>query len=145
MAAKKRAKWWIVSTHVLTTGFVMPLLAGIVGAAVVGGSGLQGLPAFALLLAIQGVGYNGGTYYSLGYLGKSAVTDDWQGCITPSVVTFVILSIIGLVGNAIQVEGSLMAIGIWVAFYGAIIAAFAKITADGFRSFQAQVRPVELA
>ena len=50
MAVKRRAKWWIVSTHVLTTGLVMPLLAGIVGATFVGGSGLQGLTAFVLVL-----------------------------------------------------------------------------------------------
>ena len=138
MVAKERAKWWIVSTHVLTTGFVMPFLVGKVGGAVVGGYGLRSLPAFALLLAIQASGYIAGTYYSLGYLRRSTITDDWRGCITPSVISFVVLSVIGFVANAIRVNGSVTAIGVLVVFHGVIIVAFAKITASGFHGLQAQ-------
>jgi hypothetical protein len=155
MALKKRAKWWIVSTHVLTTGFAMPAVAGLAGAVVVGGSGLPGLPALVALLAFQAVGYIGGTYYSLAYLRKSATTDDWLGCIKPSVITFVILAIIGLAINAVQIGSAAVAnamaaggsravaFGILVVYYIAIVAGFVKITADGFRKFQAQAKPVQ--
>jgi len=116
----------------------MPLLAAILGVAIVVGAGLQGLQAFLLQLAIQAVGYIGGTYYSLGYLRRSAITDNWRGFIAPSVITFIVLSIMGFAANSASFMGSTMAIGILLTYYGAIVLAFIKITADGFRDLQNQ-------
>lgn len=142
MAAKNRATWWIVSTHILTTGLSMPLLAVIVGGFVIEGSGIQGLPAFGIFLLIQAFGYIGGSYYSLNHLQKSTITDDWTKCITPSVIVFVALSMVGfiVISNAVQVKvkESIVVIGLLVVFYGTIIITFSKITAVGFTNLQAQ-------
>ena len=140
MKSKKRAKWWIVSTHVLTTGFVMPLLAGIVGGVLCAVLGLEGIGALLFILAVQTIGYIGGTYYSLSYLKKSAVTHDWPGCTVPAIVFFAVLAVLGLVVNAIQISESPLAILGLILFHGCILAAFAKITAKGFRALQDEAK-----
>ena len=142
MAATQRATWWIVSTHVLTTGFAMPLVATFAGMGIVIGTHLDGFPALLAILASQAIGYIGGTYYSLSYLAKSATTEDWTRCTKPSAITFVILCAIGLVLSVIQYRESPMLIALILAFYAAIVPAFIKITADGFRSLQARAQPV---
>lgn len=143
MAVKRRARWWVVSTYVLTTVLVMPLLASIVSTTIIQVSGLTGLAALGLSLVFQTVGYIGGAYYSLAYLRESTITDDWRGCITPSIVAFLILLAILLVAKSIWAGSSNVEIGILAVFYCAIAAAFAKITSDGFLRLQAKAKLLE--
>ena len=144
MAAKHRAKWWIVTTHVLTTGFAMPVIATVVGAILCGLLGLEGITGYLFILGFRAVGYIGGTYYSLAYLKKSAFSSDWVSCTVPSIIGFVTLALLGLAASIIQATQApgtlLVALGL-VVFYGVIIAAFVKATSDGFRALQNQAQP----
>jgi hypothetical protein len=163
MKTAPRTKWWIVSTHVLTTGFAMPCIAGLVGMVVCGQLGLQGAAGLVVILGLQAIGYISGTYYSLSYLKKTAMTRDWVECTAPAIACFAALAVLGLVANVMQVSQSLSAalgladkttgesppiplgyeiIGLLV-FYGIIIAGFAKITSHGFGALQKQVQPPE--
>lgn len=156
MKLKQRAKWWIVSTHVLTTGFAMPFVAGIVGGVLCAVLGLEAIVAFLFILAVKAIGYIGGTYYSLSYLKKSAVTHDWPGCTVPAIVSFAVLAPLGMAVDAIWMTQSTLTIlgpdaeslelalavqqlGLAL-FYGLILAAFSKITAKGFIALQEQAK-----
>jgi hypothetical protein len=144
MAAKHRAKWWIVTTHVLTTGFAMPFIATIVGAILCGLLGLGGsIPGYLFYLGFRAVGYIGGTYYSLAYLKKSAISSDWVGCTVPSIIGFVTFALLGLAASIIQVlygSGLIYEVLGLVVFYVVVIAAFVKVTSDGFRALQNQAQ-----
>ena len=55
MAKKKlRSTFWVVSTHVVTTGFAFPLAARIIGFAVLHETYVPRAQAFWFLLAVQG-------------------------------------------------------------------------------------------
>lgn len=140
MAAKNKSKWWIVSTHVLTSGFSLPLLSQIVGGLLTGVLGLKGMHAFLFRLTILVVGYICGTYYSLRYLKKKAITNDWQGCITPAFISFLFLIIIGFIVNFVFSTKSFSIVLSLVVFYCLVLAAFEKITSNGFLKFQASMR-----
>jgi len=145
MKAKPRARWWIVSTHVLTTGLAMPFVATAIGLFLVAVLGLRGMAALMLILGVQAIGYIGGTYYSLSYLKKKVISNDWARCTVPAIICFVAFAVLGLLLNGLQLLGSIPALLGVVVFYGVIIAAFAKITADGFRALQSQVQPPQVA
>ncbi len=135
MASKKRrrSRFWIVSTHVLTTGFAMPVVALLVAYAAITFLGLRGVAAFLLILAIGAIGYIGGTYYSLSYLRKSADTHSWSACVTPSVVVFAILNLIRLgLDLRTLAQTGVMIVAVLVAFYTVVTVAFARITRTAF-------------
>jgi hypothetical protein len=133
---KQRARWWIVSTHVLTAGFAMPLLAGIVAGLLCGLLELQGVTAYILFGIMGALGYIGGTFYSLSYLKKKATTPNWSACTAPAIVWFAVIQLLTLVAFAFQNSGSPPAILIWLLFNGSSFAVFAKITAKGFRDLE---------
>jgi len=134
MAMKARSRFWVVSTHVLTTGFVMPFLASIAGVVAIAGLGVQGRPAWFLALAILAVGYVGGAYYSLSYVRKNAIVENWSACTVPAIVTFVVFAALGLAMNIAQLpkKAPLAVVGL-VIFYALVVIAFAAITRGGFR------------
>ena len=140
MTAKKRAKWWIVSTHVLTAGFAMPVLACVFGVVLVTILKLPELPARIILLGLMIAGVIGGTYYSVRYVRKSAVTEDWEGCTRPSVVAFLLLHAPLLGFNLIRDDASLPEVLLSVAVFSVLLVAFAKITGVEFRRQQAAIR-----
>ena len=78
-AKRQRSRFWIVSTHVLTTAVAIPFVMGLVAIAAVARGNLQGNQAFLATLAFQAVGYVGGTYYSLSYLRKATAMTESKG------------------------------------------------------------------
>jgi hypothetical protein len=140
MAKKKvRSVFWVVSTHVLTTGFAMPAVAGMTAVAVRHETRPPPVAAFLILLAFQASGYIGGVFYSLSYLRKVALMRNPVACVKPSIITFTVLAVIGFAVNvaglvAQQRQGINLIVGIGglVAFYAVICFAFARITRQGF-------------
>lgn len=137
-AKKQRSRFWIVSTHVLTTGLAMPALASLVGAVVVAGGRLHGTQAFLAMLALQAVGYVAGTYYSLSYLRKVTTIRDPLGCTNASVIIFGVLALLGMAVNGLVSgpAGPLRIVAL-VVFYSVISLAFARITQKGFAQMAA--------
>ena len=139
MSKKKRSVFWVVSTHVLTTGFAMPAVAGMFGAPLVEMYPSAGV-GFLLALGCQALGYIVGGYYSLSYIRKAALIEQPMACVKPSIITFVVLAVFGFAVNVALLFGSRLRsmnaiIGIvgLVVFYVVISLAFAKITQRGFR------------
>jgi hypothetical protein len=139
---KTRSRFWVVSTHVLTTGFAMPAVAGMIGYPLINTVAIVApVRAFLLLLTVQALGYIGGVYYSLSYIRKVALVENAPACIKPSIITFVVLAVFGFglnlaslftrqsewewVAPALAIPGLLL-------FYVLICVAFAKITQQGF-------------
>ena len=140
MAKKKiRSVFWVVSTHVLTTGFALPAVAGLTGLGVLSVAKMSPLAAFLVLLTFQAVGYIGGVFYSLSYIRRVALLKNPVACITPSIITFAVLALIGFALNVSslldQPWGALSRIAAILAivlFFAVVGFAFAKITRRGF-------------
>lgn len=136
---RQRSTFWIVSTHIVTTSIVMPLLTSVLAGAVVAIWQLSGEPAFLTGLAFLAVGYINGTYYSLSYLNKTTAMQNPQRCAMASIITFVLLALLSLIAIAVTVGTThprctvLMAV-----FYVAICWAFARITQKGFAKMAEQ-------
>ena len=75
MAKREHGVFWVVSTHVLTTGFVMPFLTFCAVNLLARKFEPDATPwqIFAIGLATQLLAYVGGTYYSLNYLRRVAI------------------------------------------------------------------------
>ncbi|PHS10670.1 MAG: hypothetical protein COA78_10940 [Blastopirellula sp.] len=136
---KKRSIFWIVSTHVLTTGFVIPGAAGVIASQATSAMQYPPVATFLIILAAQAVGYIGGVFYSFSYIRKVAIIQNPAACITPAIVTFIVLAIIGLGLNLyIQIGGKgndinpvVTAIAL-VIYYVIISILFARFTRNGF-------------
>ena len=140
MSKKRRSVFWVVSTHVLTTGFVMPAAAGMLSGPLVEIYPSNGL-GFLLALGCQTLGYIAGAYYSLSYLRKAAWIEQPMACVKPSIITFVVLAVISFAVNVALLFGSrsrginvVVGIAGLAVFYAVISFAFAKITQRGFRA-----------
>ena len=143
---KERSVFWVVSTHVLTTGFVMPLLAGVIGAAVVFAHELRPIVGLLVQQGLLALGYIGGAYYSLSYIRKVAIVRRPMACVKPSIVAFVVLAVIGfglsiaglILGPSLQgFEGVLLVADVAV-FYIVITFGLAIITRRGFAGLEKQ-------
>ena len=149
MAKKKvHPVFWVVSTHVLTTGFTMPVVASIIALGVQTGLQPSPMAAFLILLAFQAFGYIGGVFYSLSYLRKVALIKDPVACIKPSIITFNVLAFFGLARNVASLltqsrhhVNTILILGIvgLIAFYFVICIAFDKITRQGFSRMEPYV------
>jgi hypothetical protein len=140
MARKKaRSRFWVVSTHVLTTGFAMPAVAGMIGSGLAPVAAVAPVRVFLLRMALQALGYIGGVYYSLSYIRKVALIENAPACIKPSIITFIVLAVLGFglnvallfTGQTKQIAPALAIPGLLL-FYVVICAAFAKVTQQGF-------------
>jgi DNA-directed RNA polymerase subunit RPC12/RpoP len=128
---KERAKWWIVTTHVLTAGFAMPLIAAVFAAVLIGLLGIEGVLAVLIIVLFTFTGYIGGTFYSLSYLKKNAKTSDWNGCTIPSIIFAVLLNFGTLVFfHSNPIINSIVSI--------INLVAFGLITANGFRKLDGE-------
>jgi len=105
MAKKKQSVFWVVSTHVLTTGFAMPAVAGLISVAIVVATQPSAVADFLLLLGLQTLGYIGGVYYSLSYIRKVALIEHPLACVKPSIITFALLAILGFAVNVLSLFG----------------------------------------
>ena len=144
MAKKKqRSPFWVVSTHVLTTGFAMPLLAGLLAYVLILLLELPQIGAFLLMLLLQAIGYAGGVYYSLSYIRKVALVANPPGCTKPSIITFSVLAGLAFLFNAGSLLrepaglNALAGICCLAVFYTVVCIAFAKITRRGFERMPA--------
>jgi hypothetical protein len=146
---KNRSVFWIVSTHVLTSGFVMPLLAFIVFYVITMNAGTAvrsfgPLAELGLLLALMTLGYVGGVLYSLSYLTKVAIMERPLACITPSIITFSILGVLFLaadIAKSWQRGIDIMATALLAFYYAGITVLFAVFTQRGFRRIAASQEP----
>jgi hypothetical protein len=137
-AKRQRSRFWIVSTHLATTAFAAPLAAGLIANLAVSQGNLHGNQALLVTLCFQALGYIAGTYYSLSYLRKATAMRDPQGCTKASIVTFVILALVGLVSNvAVSKHIIPLQVAAWIVFYALICWAFARITRRGFAAMAA--------
>jgi hypothetical protein len=142
MAVKKtrRSRFWVVSTHVLTTGFALPVIAGMVASGLTGAlDTLFPLQVFVAQLLFMAIGYLGGAYYSLSYIRKVALIENPRACIKPSIITFILLAVLGF-GVTLaarphdfgwSLSPTVAILGLLV-YYVVICAVFAKITTRGF-------------
>src|SRR5437588_9531654 len=96
MSRKVRSTFWVVSTHVLTTGLAIPALAALASTGIILiGRVRNPWAALGIMTACALVGYIGGTYYSLSYLQGSAAHKHWPDCTGPSTIGFAILTLAG--------------------------------------------------
>lgn len=133
MPKKYRSTFWVVSTHVLTTGLSIPVAAALSAAAIIKYGDLRN-PWAELIPAACGVlGSIGGTYYSLSFLKRTTLHKNWARCTIPAMISFAILSLLGFSWSLSQLrEWSVFSISILATYYIIMILAFAKITASGF-------------
>jgi hypothetical protein len=134
---RERSTFWFVSTHVLTAGLSMPLLAVILAfvTRVAGWAPHEPLMELVFVLAVVGFGYIGGTFYSLHYLRRVAIVREPRACLVPSIGMFGALCALPLgvsFGNVSTVE-----FGLLTAYFAAITSCFAFITRHGIRRVMA--------
>ena len=139
MAEKKqRSVFWVVSTHVVTTGFALPAVAGIIGYTLMNDLRPAPLRTILTLLCLQALGYIGGVFYSLSYIRKTSRIDHPMACIKPSIIAFVVLAVVGFCVNAgrliYQQHGvnPVDDVVVLVVFYTVICLVFARATERGF-------------
>jgi hypothetical protein len=131
---KQRSTFWVVSTHVLTTGLAMPAVAGIVAWAILEFGNIRDpLTDLAVRAACALAGYLGGVYYSLSFLRSAATHERWTDCTRPSIIAFSILELAGFAVNVMLLrERDTLSIGILGACYAGVMVGFAWITSTGF-------------
>jgi hypothetical protein len=91
MAAQLRGTFWVVSTHVLTSGFALPVGGAILVGVLAWMTEIDSTVLLVLSYGVSILAYVGGTFYSLSYLKKVAMHVNPARCVLPSVVTFVTL------------------------------------------------------
>lgn len=132
-AKKTRSPFWIVSTHILTTGVAMPLVAVNLAFPILAHYPLSPMLAFLAQLAIIAGGYVAGTFYSLSYLRKVTAIRNPEACAKASVIVFVLLAILWLGVKIVFFHlTDPVTVVSWIVFYVVICWAFAKITRTGF-------------
>jgi hypothetical protein len=134
MSKKVRSVFWIVSTHVLTTGLAIPAVMGIASKLLIAHFDIRDpLIGLYLVATCSVVGCIGGTLYSLSYLGNEADCANWKRCTAPAIATFVILTILGLAAQIYSLQANTaLTVGLLVATSLVSIAAFSIITSHGF-------------
>ncbi len=138
MPATRRSTFWVVSTHVLTTGLAIPVLIGLVVAGIAGVAGLKApfsdLTKLVIGLVTTLIGVGGGVLYSMAYLKRTAQHDRWSQCIKPSVIAYLLLAALGCaVACWTEGERTSAAIGIQILNTAIGMAIFAWLTVSGFQ------------
>jgi hypothetical protein len=127
---KQRPKWWIVTTHVMTSGFAIPIVAVALGAVLIGVLGMEGIMAIFLVMLFNVAGYIGGTIYSLSYLKKNVTTSNWEGCTVPSICFAAFITFAAVIGyHPFPIANIIVSI--------IDLIAFGIITTNGFKELAA--------
>jgi hypothetical protein len=137
VTAPPRSTFWIVTTHVLTSGLAIPTVVGL---------GILGIvhlakidPPFSFLteltvsLVSMLLGTGGGVLYSLRFIRRNATCEHWSRCTTPSVMAYGVLAVLGLGWGIWQVNprtSEVMGIRVLSTLVG--MGVFAWLTASGF-------------
>lgn len=145
MAKKKqRSVFWVVSTHIATTAFVMPVLAALIGNLLTKPlRPTDPLRAFLILLILQSLAYIAGVYYSLSYIRENSQIENPMACVKPSIITFVVLALVGFclsIGDLFYRHHNVNAIvGVFslTVCYSVICLVFARATKRGFSQMTA--------
>jgi hypothetical protein len=140
---KRRSRFWVVTTHALTAGFAMPVLAIILGDLLAATLQLPFLQALLTTSALQALGYIVGTFHSLAYLRKTTIVEKPTKCIVPSVVAF---AVFGSFPSTIAVpilclKPSLFALvyaDIQLGLFLIFVIVFSHATKHAFRAMEAQ-------
>ncbi len=143
--ARKRAKRWIVSTHIVSAGFLTPILSWALAllllkviARNIGGFN-QAESVTLLLVLFVGAFHFIGISRSLAYLEKYAVSDDWYDCTTPTVIGFALISFILWFIALFLIYGPTdFELIVVMLLYVSVVVVFAKKTAGRFRMLQAR-------
>lgn len=137
---KIRSQFWVASTHVLTAGLVMPLLAGVVGTVAVSAV-IQTAPDDWLLPVITqqffiAAGWIAGTYYSLSYLKKTCVMYDPPSYTSPCIVAGIVVMAcsLALCSFVYIMSGQLEAMIVAVISHGVAYLAYANGTRQAFKN-----------
>lgn len=143
-APRPRSTFWIVSTHVVTTGFLMPLIAMMAIVVVFQNIGRVDMYVrAAIVLGLLSLGYIGGVFYSLSYLRGAAIARNPLACIVPSNVTFAVLAALAL-GLMIQrfelIDYPILLAMVTIYFVGVTVV-FALATRHGFRRMAGDITP----
>jgi hypothetical protein len=135
---RERSTFWFVSTHVLTAGLSMPLLAAIVAFAVfaAGWAPREPLMELVFVLAVISFGYIGGTFYSLHYLRRVAIVREPRACLIPSIAMFGAFCALPL-GISFGIV-STVEFGLLTAYFVGVTLCFAFITQGGIRRVASQ-------
>ena len=144
--AKRRSVFWVVTTHVLTTGFVMPLLATVLGLIVIPSLELSETGRMLLILGFQAAGYVGGVFHSMGYLRKAAIIERPRACIRPSILIYALLVLLGVWlhvivyfgpgASEVPLASRIIALAL---FYLIIFSAFVLVTQRGFTKLERSI------
>ena len=138
MPLKSRSTFWVVSTHVLTSGFAIPVATGLVVGGIARAANVG--PPFSVVAQLiistttTLIGTGGGVFYSLAYLKWRAQFDNWSQCAKPSVIAYVLLAVLGFGLGVWQPEGrtpEALGIGLLNTVIG--ITLFAWLTISGFQ------------
>jgi len=144
---KKRSQLWVITTHILMTCFAMPFVATVVAHYVLMSTGLTGLLAGMVSLALLSAGYLSGVHYSLAYIGKVAFLEHPTTCVLPCVVAFAVFGAFGFAINGMplvlgtdEAGHAMEGIAALLTTYLAVTLAFAKLTHEGFSKLSNQVQ-----
>ena len=139
---KERSRFWVVSTHVLTTGFAMPFLASLVAGFLSGYLESMyrtgGVLATIVTLVLMTIGYAGGTLYSLSFIRQKAIVDNPRRCIWPSIIAFTVLTCGWGAASLFMGQTGPVAAVIIGLYFLAIIICFSLLTRRGFDRMAAQ-------
>ncbi len=138
MTAPSRSTFWIVTTHVLTSGLAIPTVVGLCILGIVHQAKIvtpfSVLVELTVSLTSMLLGTGGGVLYSLRFIKRNAAHENWSLCITPSVVVYGLLAALGLGLSIWQANPRTPAvIGIRVLSTLVGMAVFACLTSSGFR------------
>jgi hypothetical protein len=141
MSKKQRSAFWVVSTHVLTTGLAFPTIAALAAAAMIRyGDVRDSRSDLSIRAACAVLGYVIGTYCSHSYLRGAAEHEHWTACTRPAIICFAFLAVIGFAWNVTQLQDrNAFSIGVLTICYFLIIVAFGWITATGFAQLSHEI------
>jgi len=157
---KRRSKFWVVTTHVITTGVAIPFLTylgfllfvtpfGKYMPALVDMTALgpvlrsEAVLMLGTWLAFMTLGYLGGTIYSLSYLKRVAFIDKPTDCTRPSIIVFAGCALVGImvnvyVGYMMQLLDQTWAL-VCALYLVAIVCGFAYLTKRGFEKWESML------
>lgn len=137
----RRAPWAVTLTHVVTAGFVPPLVCLIVGAMAIQRLGIEGLNGLVTLLAVLAVGYVAGAVYSMSRLRRTVHTDRPTRCIRPATTAFASLLVLqfALIFLRPGVPRDALSLSIAAPVYLLVIIAFWMITSRGMTAWEAEL------
>lgn len=138
MVKRARSQFWVISTYVLVTGMVLPLLAAITALGMLVALRIDGQSALILSLVSQAAGYIGGAYLTLFILRRSTIVANPGRCARPAVGLFIILELFTVAARLVtDKSSSVLSAASIIALYVLIALLVTRITLKKFADWQA--------